>query len=87
MLGLVLVRPAWLNEPLPANLQAYPRIAQLIQQHEVAQGRELFMQTEAIVQRRLPKSGKRATGFSHVGELPPARRRYKTVDLSLAFLL
>ena len=46
MLGLVLVRPAWLNEPLPANLQAYPRIAQLIRQHGVAQGRELFMQTE-----------------------------------------
>ena len=46
MLGLVLVRPAWLNEALPANLQAYPRIAQLIRQHGVAQGRELFMQTE-----------------------------------------
>jgi hypothetical protein len=25
----------------------------------------------------LPISGKRATGFSHVGELPPARRRSK----------
>jgi pimeloyl-ACP methyl ester carboxylesterase len=41
MLGLVLVRPAWLNEPLPANLQAYPRIAQLIRQHGKCQNSEL----------------------------------------------
>jgi hypothetical protein len=31
----------------------------------------------------LPKCGKRATGFSHVDELPLACRRYKTVDISL----
>src|SRR6266496_3640772 len=30
VLGLVLVRPAWLNEPLPVNLRVYPRIAALI---------------------------------------------------------
>jgi len=44
-LGLVLVRPAWLAEPLPANLQLYPRIAALVRQHGAARGQALFEQS------------------------------------------
>jgi pimeloyl-ACP methyl ester carboxylesterase len=43
--GLVLVRPAWLEQPLPANLQVYARIAALIRQYGLVKGREVFMQS------------------------------------------
>jgi pimeloyl-ACP methyl ester carboxylesterase len=44
--ALVLARPAWLDSPLPANLQVYPRIAALIRQYGPVRGREHFQQTE-----------------------------------------
>ncbi len=44
--ALVLVRPAWLDQPLPENVQVYPRIAALLRQHGPARGRELFQQTQ-----------------------------------------
>ncbi len=44
--ALVLVRPAWLDKPLPENLRIYPRIATLIRQNGIARGRELFQQTQ-----------------------------------------
>jgi len=44
--ALVLVRPAWLDQPLPANLQVYPRIAALIRQAGAVRGCELFKQSE-----------------------------------------
>ncbi len=43
--ALVLVRPAWLDQPLPENVQVYPRIAALLQQYGAARGRKLFQQT------------------------------------------
>jgi pimeloyl-ACP methyl ester carboxylesterase len=43
--GLVLARPAWLDVPLPANLQVYPRIAALIRQYGVTRASQLFQQT------------------------------------------
>jgi pimeloyl-ACP methyl ester carboxylesterase len=43
--ALVLVRPAWLHEPLPAQLQVYPRIAKLIRKAGAAQACEQFKQT------------------------------------------
>ncbi|MBL8160361.1 MAG: alpha/beta hydrolase [Anaerolineae bacterium] len=42
---LVLVRPAWLCEPLPVNLQIYPRIADLIRRVGTVQGRAQFIQS------------------------------------------
>jgi pimeloyl-ACP methyl ester carboxylesterase len=44
--ALVLVRPAWLHEPLPANLQVYPRIAEHIRRAGVVQGEDQFTQTD-----------------------------------------
>lgn len=44
--GLVLVRPAWLHEPLPANLQIYPLIAEWIRRAGAAPGCERFTQTK-----------------------------------------
>jgi pimeloyl-ACP methyl ester carboxylesterase len=41
-LGLVLVRPAWLESPLPPNLRLYPVIAGLIRQYGPADGLERF---------------------------------------------
>ncbi len=43
--ALVLVRPAWLNRPLPDNLRLYPRIAALLRQNGAARGSALFQQT------------------------------------------
>jgi pimeloyl-ACP methyl ester carboxylesterase len=56
--ALVLVRPAWLNEPLPANLQVYPRIANLIRRAGAVQGCEDFKQTEEYIeiQRAFPQA-------------------------------
>ncbi len=43
--ALVLARPAWLEQPLPANLQVYPRIAALIRTYGVLEGRARFAQS------------------------------------------
>ena len=40
--GLVLSRPAALDQPLPPNAAVFPQIAQLIEQHGAQQGLELF---------------------------------------------
>ncbi|HEY0718481.1 MAG TPA: alpha/beta fold hydrolase [Streptosporangiaceae bacterium] len=40
--ALVLVRPAWLDRPLPPNLAAYPLIAQLLRTHGAAGGLTRF---------------------------------------------
>ena len=50
VLGLVLVRPAWLNEPLPVNLRVYPRIAALIRHYGAVQGLEHFKLTEEYLE-------------------------------------
>ena len=56
--GLVLARPAWLYEPLPANLQVYPRIAALIQHGGAAQASERFKHTQEYLelQRTFPEA-------------------------------
>jgi pimeloyl-ACP methyl ester carboxylesterase len=38
MLGLVLVRPAWIDQPLPENVRLYSTIARLIRERGSAQG-------------------------------------------------
>ena len=40
--ALVLVRPAWLDRPLPPNLAAYPVIAALLRRHGPDEGRARF---------------------------------------------
>ena len=56
--ALVLVRPAWLHEPLPVNLQVYPRIAALIRRVGAVQASEHFKQTEEYLelQRTFPEA-------------------------------
>jgi pimeloyl-ACP methyl ester carboxylesterase len=44
--ALVLVRPAWLDEPLPPNLQVYPRIAALIRHYGPLRATEMFQQSD-----------------------------------------
>lgn len=48
--ALVLARPAWLYEPLPSNLQVYPRIAELIRRVGAEQGHENFRQTREYLE-------------------------------------
>lgn len=43
--GLVLSRPAKLDQPLPPNAQFYPVIAGRVRQHGAAHGLEIFMQS------------------------------------------
>src|SRR5437870_10983412 len=40
--GLVLSRPAWLDEPNPFNVQTFSLIARLIKEHGPAEGLQLF---------------------------------------------
>ena len=44
--GLVLSRPAWLDQPFPAERNAFLSIARLIRQHGAARGADLFQQTQ-----------------------------------------
>jgi pimeloyl-ACP methyl ester carboxylesterase len=43
--ALILSRASWLAEPLPANLAVFPKIAELIREHGVHRGKELFAAT------------------------------------------
>ena len=40
--GLVLQRPAWLDQPMPENLHVLVRIGELIRDHGAQKGKELF---------------------------------------------
>ncbi|MCC6699384.1 MAG: alpha/beta hydrolase [Candidatus Hydrogenedentes bacterium] len=44
--GLVLSRPAWLDAPMPGNLDILTRIATLIRRYGSREGRERFLQSE-----------------------------------------
>jgi pimeloyl-ACP methyl ester carboxylesterase len=66
--GLVLSRPAWLDQPLPPNATVYPMIAQQIRQHGAARGLELFMQSAryAEIARAAPDAARSLCGqFTH----------------------
>jgi pimeloyl-ACP methyl ester carboxylesterase len=43
---MVLVRPAWLNEPAPRNLAMFQVIARMIQQSGIQQARRLFGESD-----------------------------------------
>lgn len=46
VLGLVLSRPAWLDEPNPWNVERFHLIAELVRQHGARRGQEFFKATE-----------------------------------------
>lgn len=46
VMGLVLSRPAWLDQPFPADRNTFVKIAKLIRQHGATRGAELFKQTK-----------------------------------------
>lgn len=46
--GLILVRPAWLDEPLPANLRHYPTVARYLREHGRERGRVLFAASDEL---------------------------------------
>lgn len=43
--GLVLVRPAWLHQPLPDNLRVFPEVARLLRTEEPSRGRAIFQES------------------------------------------
>lgn len=47
LLGLVLSRPAWLDQAAPANLRVFQQIARLIQEHGATRGRQRFLASES----------------------------------------
>lgn len=66
--GLVLSRPAWLDQPLPPNMAVFPFIAQLIRRHGAQSGLETFKQSEVYreIVRLSPDSGQSLVGqFEH----------------------
>jgi pimeloyl-ACP methyl ester carboxylesterase len=48
VLGLVLSRPAWIDRPLPANVQLYSTIASLLETSGAKAGLERFRQTDSF---------------------------------------
>src|SRR5579863_9555637 len=43
--ALVIVRPAWLNQPLPDNLRAFPEVAKLLRSVGPERGRVIFQES------------------------------------------
>jgi pimeloyl-ACP methyl ester carboxylesterase len=43
--ALVLVRPAWLNRPLPDNLRVFPEVARLLRAEGPVKGRAIFQES------------------------------------------
>jgi pimeloyl-ACP methyl ester carboxylesterase len=50
LLGLILVRPAWIDRALPENARVYPHIAQQILRHGPVEGLALFRQTPEFLE-------------------------------------
>ena len=66
--GLVLSRPAWLDQPMPPNSALYPVIAQLIREYGAARGLEHFMQSVEYlaIARTAPDAARSLRGqFTH----------------------
>ncbi len=43
--ALVIVRPAWLDQPLPGNLRAFPQVAKLLRAEGPVRGRAIFQES------------------------------------------
>ena len=68
VLGLVLSRPAWLDQPFPADRNAFLKIAKLIRQHGTIRGADLFKETKEYQKclRESPDAAESLLGqFSH----------------------
>ena len=67
LLGLILSRPAWLDQPFPAHLEVFPLIARLIAEHGAEEGRRRFVESDDY--RRLmavnPDSAQTLAGHFH----------------------
>jgi pimeloyl-ACP methyl ester carboxylesterase len=66
--GLVLSRPAWLDQPLPENMKIFLVIAQLIRQHGAERGLERFKRSAAYssILRTSPDAARSLVGqFQH----------------------
>ncbi len=49
LLGLVQLRPAWLDGPLPANVAVFGLIATLLREHGPQKGAEIFKQSDSYI--------------------------------------
>ena len=49
LLGLVLLRPAWLDGSLPANVAIFGLIAKLLREHGPHKGAEMFRQSDSYI--------------------------------------
>jgi pimeloyl-ACP methyl ester carboxylesterase len=78
-LGLILCRPAWLNERSPQNLQVYPQIANLIEQEGIVKGRTLFESYELFQQIR-NESVDSAHSLLRQFERPGAEQNFAVLD-------
>lgn len=50
VLGLVVSRPAWLEGPLPGNVELYSYLADLVRQHGAASAKEVFLRSSRYAQ-------------------------------------
>jgi pimeloyl-ACP methyl ester carboxylesterase len=78
-LGLILCRPAWLNERSPKNLQAFPQIASLIEHEGIVRGRMLFESCQLFRQIR-HESVASASSLLQQFERPGAERNFAVLD-------
>ncbi len=68
VMGLVLLRPAWVDRPRSQNVSVFSEIAQLIRRYGAKLGREKFIQTKTYrdIQREFPNTADSFSGqFNH----------------------
>lgn len=86
--GLVLSRPAWLDEAMPAHLRVYPEIARAIRAQGLEKARELFRhRPEVAVQFDGPRVEETAEKLERIPADAPSRDRRKWAALRLPVLV
>lgn len=79
LLGLVISRPAWLEGPLPANVELYSTVAGLITQHGPKQAQQIF-KASSLYDRTLRESPAVAATLLATFDLPHIQERVEILD-------
>jgi len=86
--GLVLSRPAWLDEAMPAHLRVYPEIARAIRAHGVEKAREMLRHLpEVAVQLDSPRAEETAEKLERIPADAPHRDRCQWASLRIPVLV
>lgn len=86
--GLVLSRPAWLDEPMPPHLAVFPEVARAIRAHGVGKAREMFRhRPDVAAQFDGPRAEETVAKLERIPADAPNRDRRAWASLRLPVLV